>query len=261
MVYLVPHDQRVIHPAQKRNENSINAVDILSKSFAGGTSPARKPASKPASGPDPGSVYKDIFGGGSSKATHRQVPNASPTSHDIEPSVRELEEMLGVGSHKKTSAPSAREPSRVPSQPTNWNLPLPGRIPAQLPPAKTPGIDADRKNQQAVILIRAMIMAAKADGRLNPEERNAILEQLGDVTPDVQCFIEREFQTSRDARDFAWSVPLGLEQKVYAISLTAINLDVKSESDYLRLLAHGLRIPADVCDQIHQRFGIPLLSS
>lgn len=239
----------------------MNAVDILGKIFAGCTSPARKPASKPASGPDPGSVFQDIFGGGSSKAARRQVPNAGPTSHDIEPSVRELEEMLGVGSHKKTSAPSAREPSRVPSQPTNWNLPLPGRIPAQLPPAKTPGIDADRQNQEAVILIRAMIMAAKADGRLNPEEQNAIPQQLGVVTPDVERFIEREFETSTDARDFAWSVPLGLEQKVYVISLPAINLDVKSESDYVRLLANGLRIPADVCDQIHQRFSIPALSS
>lgn len=239
----------------------MNAVDILSKILAGGTSPARKPASKPASGPDMGSVFKDIFGGGPSKATHRQAPNASPKSHDIEPSARELEEMLGVGSHKKTSAPSAQEPSRAPSQPANWNLPVPGRIPAQLPSAKTPGIDADRQNQEAVILIRAMIMAAKADGRLNPEEQNAIIEQLGGVTPDVQRFLEREFQTSTDAREFAWSVPLGLEQKVYAISLTAINLDVKSESDYLRLLAHGLRIPADVCDEIHQRFGIPPLST
>jgi hypothetical protein len=94
-----------------------------------------------------------------------------------------------------------------------------------------------------------MIQAAKADGRLTPEEQNAILEQVGGATPDAQRFLEREFQTSTDARDFAWSVPLGLEQKVYAISLTAINLDNKSESDYLRLLAPR---PEDSCRGLRQ---------
>ena len=108
----------------------------------------------------------------------------------------------------------------VPSQPTNWNLPTPGRVPAPLPRTEAPGIDPDQQNQEAVILIRAMIQAAKADGRLTPEEQSAILQQVGGATPDAQRFLEREFQTSTDARDFAWSVPLGLEQKVYAISLT-----------------------------------------
>lgn len=235
----------------------MNAIDILSQILVGGSTPARKPSS----GPDLGGVFKDIFGGGPGKASRQQVPNTNPSPDDIEPSVRELEEMLGVGSHKKTSAPSSQAPASVPSQPTNWNLPLPGRIPEPLPPAKTRGIDADRQNQEAVTLIRAMIQAAKADGQRSPEEQNAILEQVGGATPDVQRFLEREFQTRTDVREFAWSVPLGLEQKVYAISLTAINLDVKSESDYLRLLAHGLRIPTDVCDKIHQRLGIPPLST
>ncbi len=235
----------------------MNAIDILTQILAGSSSPA----SKPTSGPGLGSVFKDIFGGGPAGATRQQGPSASPSRDDIEPSVRELEEMLGVGRHKRPSAPSSQAPARVPSQPTNWNLPTPGRVPAPLPRTEAPGIDPDQQNQEAVILIRAMIQAAKADGRLTPEEQSAILQQVGGATPDAQRFLEREFQASTDARDFAWSVPLGLEQKVYAISLTAINLDVKSESDYLRLLAHGLRIPAEVCDKIHQRFGIPPLSA
>ena len=239
----------------------MNAIDILSKILVGNSSPASKPATKPASGPDLGSVFKDIFRGGSAGAPRQEAPSESLSPNDIERSARELEEMLGVGSHKRPSAPSTQAPVRVPTQPTNWNLPTPGRVPAPLPRTEAPGIDPDRQNQEAVILIRAMIQAAKADGRLTPEEQSAILEQVGGATPDVQRFLDREFQTSTDARDFAWSVPLGLEQKVYAISLTAINLDVKSESDYLRLLAHGLRIPAEVCDKIHQRFGIPPLSA
>jgi uncharacterized membrane protein YebE (DUF533 family) len=40
------------------------------------------------------------------------------------------------------------------------------------------------------------------------------------------------------------------------ISLTSIELDRQNEVDYLRALAHGLRLGPTVCNQIHQRLGI-----
>ena len=50
-----------------------------------------------------------------------------------------------------------------------------------------------------------------------------------------------------------------MEQKAYSMSLMAIKLDTKEEADYLRQLAQSLRIPPDVCNQIHQQQNAPLM--
>ena len=114
-------------------------------------------------------------------------------------------------------------------------------------------------NEQAVILIRAMINAAKADGRLDQSEQDAIVKQLGTLTQEEVDFLNKEFRAPLNVREFAWSVPLGLEENVYGLSLMAIKLDENKEATYLKDLAHGLRIkPADA-NEIHQRFRAPTI--
>jgi uncharacterized membrane protein YebE (DUF533 family) len=125
-------------------------------------------------------------------------------------------------------------------------------MPAELP-------DPDRQDSEALVMLRAMINAAKADGRITTDEQQAILREVGASSPDAMRFLQREFQQPLDVREFAWSVPLGLEAKVYMISLSAVDLDTRAESDYLRDLAHGLRLPKEVCDGLHQRCGVPVL--
>jgi hypothetical protein len=115
------------------------------------------------------------------------------------------------------------------------------------------------QNDHALVLVRAMINAAKADGQISHDEQQAILGQIGDSSPDTIAFLREEFNQPLDLKDFAWSVPQGLEEQVYALSLMAIELDKQSEANYLRDLAHALRIPADVCRQIHAHYGVPQL--
>lgn len=205
-----------------------------------------------------GSVFADIFGGGSAGASRTQPPSSMPSQGDVEREASELEDMLGVGRERGASVPTTSDSTRGTSPRVEWNLPQPGGVPQRLPQPETQmrGADPDRQNQEALILIRAMVQAAKADGRLTQEEQRAILERIGGDSPDARRYLEREFQTDTNVRDFAWSVPLGLEHKVYSISLAAIDLDTKAESDYLRQLAHGLRLPYEVCNHIHQRYGI-----
>ena len=105
-----------------------------------------------------------------------------------------------------------------------------------------------------------MVNAAKADGSLTPEEQRAITDHIGEISPDAVRFLEREFQRPLDVRAFADSVPVGLEYKVYMISLSAIELDSKAESEYLDELARRLRLPAEVRAGIHRRFGLPAAS-
>lgn len=115
------------------------------------------------------------------------------------------------------------------------------------------------QNDEALVLVRAMINAAKADGTVSQEEQQAILQKLANPTQETIDFLRQEFSLPVNVRDFAWSVPLGMEQQVYTMSLAAINLDTNPEADYLRDLAHGLRLDAQFCNDLHQRYGAPTI--
>lgn len=104
-----------------------------------------------------------------------------------------------------------------------------------------------------------MINAAKADGSIDQTEQDAIVKQLGDLTQDEIQFLRSEFAKPLDVREFVWSVPLGMEQQVYAISLMAIKLDETGEAQNLRELGHGFRMTLEQCNQIHREFGAPQL--
>ena len=68
-------------------------------------------------------------------------------------------------------------------------------------------------------------------------------------------FIRAEFAKPLDLRAFAWSIPLGLEEKIYALSLSVMEVDTREESGYLSELAHGLRLSPEICRQLHQQLG------
>ena len=85
-------------------------------------------------------------------------------------------------------------------------------------------------NDQAILLIRAMVNAAKSDGRIDQKEQENIISKLGaDVSEAEVEFLKEEFAAPLDVVRFARSVPKGMEQQVYAISLTSIELDTQNE--------------------------------
>ena len=239
----------------------MNPTDILGEILGGGKG---------------GGIFKDIFGR-SAPARPTQKEDSSASEDEIARQARELEDMIGLG-RKGGSSPAARQAEapprdRQPVPATPWDQPAPANPrwdqPAEAPrwdspaptrvPERSPA-EAGSPDSGALILIQAMVNAAKADGRLTPEEQRAITDHIGELSPDAVRFLEREFQRPLDVREFAWSVPIGMEHKVYMISLSAIELDSKTESDYLEELARGLRLPREVRAGIHQRFGLPALS-
>ena len=217
-----------------------------------------------------GSILKDIFGGGAAGSSPRsgsRAPSDQPT--DIEREAKELEDLLNVARSRQGQQPTGQsprypEPPRAPEPP---RVPTPPHVPApsaprmpelQRRPAPLPR-DSHRQNAQALVLVRAMVCAAKADGEISEEEQQAILDQLNNPSREAIDFLRQEFSRPLDVREFAWSVPLGMEQQVYMLSLSAITLDVQEEADYLRELAHGLRMGPDVCNKIHQQLGAPAI--
>ena len=121
----------------------------------------------------------------------------------------------------------------------------------------SPGYDEDEANRRAEILIRAVINAAKSDGHVDEQEQQNILQRIGDIDQEEAEFLRRELASPLDIQAFIRSVPRGMEQEVYTISLMGIQLDEQSESRYLIDLAHGLGLSADTCNTIHRELGAP----
>ena len=107
-------------------------------------------------------------------------------------------------------------------------------------------------------MIRAMVNAAKADGRVDNAEQEKIIGKLGaEVSEDEVDFLKREFAAPLDVKQFADSVPDGLEPQIYALSLTSIELDTQTEAQYLGQLAQHMELDPQVCNQIHDQVGAP----
>lgn len=221
-----------------------------------------------------GGVLKDIFGGSqeseapaASRRSGQSTDGRLGSSVDSSAaSVDDLEDLLHVAVQRSSN------PTRQTTQPAPQPVPTPQRTPpmdrhtqpkvnspfGQSKPtrAEVPTPPAD-ENEQAIILLQAMIEAAKSDGELSQEEQQHIIEQMGGASQEAIQFLKAELAKRIDVRDFAWSVPLGLEQQVFAVSVMSIDLDTEEEAEYLRLLAHGLRLPVDVCRKILQRYRAP----
>jgi hypothetical protein len=222
-------------------------------------------------------VLKDIFAGGSRRESPPESAPASAsrelTEDDIERQARELEDLLNVAndrtSRRTTGAPASSQP---PQPQSSWQPAPAQRASRQAPAQGAPrqggwgperGVDrpvdpppddaVSRQNEQATILVQAMVNAAKCDGQISQAEQENILSRLENPSPAAIQFLREEFSRPLDVREFAWSVPVGMEQQVYTMSLIAIDLDSDREEAYLRELAHGLRLAPQVCDQIKER--------
>jgi len=117
-------------------------------------------------------------------------------------------------------------------------------------------------NDQAALLIRAMVNAAKSDGQIDQQEQQNIVSKLGgDVGPEEAEFIRGEMAAPLDVNAFVRSVPRGMEKQVYLVSLMAINLDSKAEAVYLDQLAKGMNISEQESNQLHSELGVGQLYS
>ncbi len=136
-----------------------------------------------------------------------------------------------------------------------------GNAQAAPTPASFDNVEPQQANDQAMLLIRAMINAAKADGQVDQKEQQNIVEKLGDVTQDEIDFVQRELAEPLDVDAFVHDVPRGMEEQVYTVSLMAIDLDSNPEAQYLHKLAQGLGVNPETVNMIHEKLGAPKLYS
>lgn len=243
----------------------MNAIDILGSLLGAPQPGGSRPGGNPTGGGQPrkggasggglGDILGELLGGGQSNAG-RPINTQS--------SARELEEMLNVGQEpRSTPSPSQPQPRSAPAPTHRPGLPpdifgqrqrVEPKISISVPKPALPS-----QNDQAVLMIRSMINAAKIDGEITEEEQQSILNQVSDTSPETIQFLRTEFARPLNVEEFAASIPIGLEHKIYGLGLMAIKLDSREEADYLRQLAKHLRISPEECNQLHQQQKAPLL--
>ncbi len=110
--------------------------------------------------------------------------------------------------------------------------------------------------ETSLLLIRAMIAAAMADGHLDPGEQARIFGQAGELglsdSDKVVLFDELRHPRSveaiaADARDPVIAV------EVYAASLLAVDETTAAAKTYLNELALRLNLPSQLVEAVHQQ--------
>lgn len=135
-------------------------------------------------------------------------------------------------------APMSQTAGGVPSHPAvNWT-------PPPLPP--NPASESPR-DEESLLLIRAMIAAANADHAVDDVEHHVI---LGKVTASglgagERSFIEQELSNPLDLRTLVAQVKSPeMAEEVYAASVLAVEVDSDAERNYLQRLAAALKLEA-----------------
>ncbi len=113
----------------------------------------------------------------------------------------------------------------------------------------------------AGLLLRAMIQAAKSDGKIDAAEKKKLLDNLGDVSAAERDFVNNEIAAPIDINGLARQVPRGMEQQVYMMSVMAIDLDNQNEAKYLHQLATAMDIGQRDVNAVHAHLGAPPLYS
>jgi uncharacterized membrane protein YebE (DUF533 family) len=118
--------------------------------------------------------------------------------------------------------------------------------------------DETRLQQKAMLLVRAMIQAAKADGQIDAEEMSRIMGRLAEAgeTDDARQLVLRAMSQPVDIAGLATEARDAQEAaEVYAASLMAITVDSPAERDYLARLAAALKLPPEAVAHIQAKLA------
>lgn len=117
--------------------------------------------------------------------------------------------------------------------------------------------------QRALVLISAMVSAAKADGEIDSAERGRIAGRVKEsgAGADALEFLMAEMARPLDVAGLVARVR-GPEEavEVYAASLLAIEVDTEAERRYLGQLGRSLGLDAATVGEIHRALGVPQLT-
>jgi uncharacterized membrane protein YebE (DUF533 family) len=134
-----------------------------------------------------------------------------------------------------------------------------GGVPVGLKAPETPQ-EAQDLEQTASLMVRGMICAAKADGQIDQQEMQRIVNKLaeGGADADARNWVLAELGKPLDLDGLVADIPnLETAAEVYAASLLAVEVDTQEEREYLARLAARTGLNGAVVRYIHQSMGVP----
>jgi uncharacterized membrane protein YebE (DUF533 family) len=111
----------------------------------------------------------------------------------------------------------------------------------------------------ATLTVRAMLNAAKADGRIDEQEARRLVGKLQEdgVTEEERNFVLNEMRKPMETDAIVRAVPnQQVAAQIYAASLMAIEVDTDAERRYMQELAGKLGMDQPVVAYLHQAVGL-----
>ena len=135
----------------------------------------------------------------------------------------------------------------------------PGKPPHALLEPQTPQ-EQQALEDDAEIIVKAMINAAKADGKIDQQEIEKIVGKLDDdgLTKEEKTFFVSEANKPLDLNGVVASEggQSDMAAQIYAASLLAIEVDTRAEQQYMQQLSSGLGLHPQVASHIERTLGM-----
>jgi uncharacterized membrane protein YebE (DUF533 family) len=130
--------------------------------------------------------------------------------------------------------------------------------PAALPQQAFEEVVNEENEEGQMLLMRAMIAAAYADGHIDEMERQRIFQQVENMELSVQekAMLFDELRKPLSLQALVQQVPnaqSGIE--VYAASASAIDTNQEASQQFLHSLSQQLCIPSELVESIHQQLS------
>lgn len=133
-----------------------------------------------------------------------------------------------------------------------------GSAPAPQQDAFIPPANSAAQEELGKTLVRAMIAAAKADGRIDADEKEAIFGKLEtmSLSAEEKAWVFDELSTPLDINAVVARADTPEHAvEIYAASLVAITADTAAERAYLDALASKLKLDPGLVAEIHKTAG------
>ena len=138
-----------------------------------------------------------------------------------------------------------------------------GEAQPAVPPSDSAFLPSSNQQEEELgrALVRAMIGAAKADGQIDPDERQRIEEQIAvlGLNWEIRSFVRDELAGPLDID--AIVAPAVCEEtaaEIYAASLMAIDRTGAAEQAYLTLLASRLNLAPGLVEHLNANIGVAM---
>lgn len=156
--------------------------------------------------------------------------------------------LAGVGVLAWKAYQNYQSSNQNPAQPA---LPQQGRPLEQL--------EGQAQEQRGLEILQAMIMAARADGHIDANERALLTQEIENLGPDdeLHTWIQQQFDAPLDAEALARKADSPqASREIYVVSAVMIDEQNPMERAWLDQLASALKIDAGMARELEQQIQI-----